>query len=210
MEFTLVYEGNLPASTQKKKRVDEKHRIRRHFGRQLATLWKHDRRFRDIPLERIPEAIRSKRFRFDLARPIGPPTHFFYRHTVRGVRFVPLVTALRFGRCDLMVRALRYEGDDFSGRLLGGQGDLDNQLKTLLDALRMPHNVNELPSRLPRQRHCLCLLEDDALVQRLTMDTRRILTPRTRNRRDPWVSTTIDVTVTPTAAMFGNTELLFP
>jgi hypothetical protein len=74
-----------------------------------------------------------------------------------------------------------------SGAIVTGGGDIDNRLKTLLDALRMPGNVDELPDHLgkseasenPAQRF-LCLLEDDRLVTGISVRTHELLEPGMR------------------------------
>src|SRR5690554_4543027 len=93
VEFTLRYEGELPACTQSNTRVPEKQAIRRHFHTQLAELWRLDRRLSTLPIASLPEAVRSDRFTFDVQRPIQGPTRFFYKCTKRGICFVPLVVA---------------------------------------------------------------------------------------------------------------------
>lgn len=58
-------------------------------------------------------------------------------------------------------------------------GDLDNQLKTLLDALRQPHATRELPTpdETPDEGEdpFFCLLEDDQLVTRVDLSAFRWL-----------------------------------
>ena len=210
LEFTLRYDGELAASTANNSRVPEKHAIRQHFHTQLAELWRLDRRLNTLPIDSIPEAIRSDRFAFDVTRPVPNDTRFFYRWTQRGIAFIPLAVALRFMRCELAIRVHRYEANDYKGRLLGSQGDLDNQVKTLFDALRMPHNQDEVPVASTHDGPMFCLLEDDALVTKLTMEAKRILSPRPADKRDIWVSVDIDVRATPVAPMAGNIEMLFP
>lgn len=56
----------------------------------------------------------------------------------------------------------------------------DNRLKTLFDALRVPRNVNELPSGAePKDSEVpfRCLLEDDSLITGHAVTTDRLLLP---------------------------------
>jgi hypothetical protein len=63
--------------------------------------------------------------------------------------------------------------------LLGEGGDIDNRLKTLLDALRMPSNVEAKQARIdtPDDDPIHCLLQDDALVTKVSVETDRLLRP---------------------------------
>ena len=59
-------------------------------------------------------------------------------------------------------------------------GDLDNRLKTLLDALRAPKVLAEVPEHAQPsadESPFLCLLEDDALIDGLSVTTDRLLRP---------------------------------
>jgi hypothetical protein len=66
------------------------------------------------------------------------------------------------------------------GRVLSQGGDIDNQLKTLLDALSMPRHVESLPKgTIPSddERPFFCLMEDDCLVSSLSVRTEQLLEP---------------------------------
>jgi hypothetical protein len=70
-----------------------------------------------------------------------------------------------------------------AGGVVRQGGDLDNQLKTLLDALRQPHAVSELPKgALPSASEdpFFCLLEDDQFVTRVDLSVYRWLGPSNR------------------------------
>jgi hypothetical protein len=59
-------------------------------------------------------------------------------------------------------------------------GDLDNRIKTLIDALRKPHSANELRGNeipAPGEDPFFCLLEDDDLVTALSVETDMLLDP---------------------------------
>jgi hypothetical protein len=61
MEFTLHYRGLLKAASQRKKRKDHKHCLRRHFHNQLKELWKLPQlsEFQDALLVPEPEVAES-------------------------------------------------------------------------------------------------------------------------------------------------------
>jgi hypothetical protein len=64
------------------------------------------------------------------------------------------------------------------GNLITQGGDIDNRLKTLFDALRMPRVVAELPTNdTPREGEdpFFCLLEDDALITEIDVKTDMLL-----------------------------------
>ena len=78
--------------------------------------------------------------------------------------FVPLVTRDLELICAVEILYLRY-GDP--GQVLTMTGDLDNRLKTLFDALRMPTNASELGSFVAPsvdEQPFFCLLEDDLVI----------------------------------------------
>jgi hypothetical protein len=64
------------------------------------------------------------------------------------------------------------------GQLLGEGGDIDNRLKTLFDALRMPSKgeVNTLGNYTAADEQPLhCLLRDDSLIYRVNVESDRLL-----------------------------------
>lgn len=52
-------------------------------------------------------------------------------------------------------------------------GDIDNRLKTLFDALRLPNQTNELvgyDNPAPDENPFFCLLEDDSLITHVSVE----------------------------------------
>lgn len=93
-------------------------------------------------------------------------------------QFVPLVTSKIHLVCRLDVLLLR-PGEP--GRLVQHGGDLDNRIKTLFDALRVP-KAGELPSgdagpQQGERPHFYCLLEDDARITSFNVESDRLLDP---------------------------------
>jgi hypothetical protein len=79
------------------------------------------------------------------------------------------------GGAELFVTFLRPEPP---GSIITQGGDIDNRLKTLLEALRMPKVAAEIPpgdSPAVHEDPFFCLLEDDNLVTRLSVTTDRLL-----------------------------------
>jgi hypothetical protein len=87
-----------------------------------------------------------------------------------GFRFVPLVFSGWFLHCSLSILFLRRDGPN---SVVISAGDLDNRLKTLIDALRMPTNASELGGASPEagQDPFYVLLENDNQVNSLSAET---------------------------------------
>ena len=94
-----------------------------------------------------------------------------------GYRFIPLVLERFSLLCSLKILFLRR---DIPGKVISA-GDIDNRVKTLIDALRMPKSPNELvdddvkprPGEVP----FFCLLEDDTQVSGFSVETDTLLDP---------------------------------
>ncbi len=94
-------------------------------------------------------------------------------------QFVPLVTKFHKLTCELDILFLRAEkpGSIFK---VNSAGDLDNRLKVLFDALRLPNQMNQLPSTASPtggEGPFLCLLEDDDLVTAVRIESERLYEP---------------------------------
>ncbi len=78
--------------------------------------------------------------------------------------------------CDLDILFLRRENP---GQLISGGGDLDNRIKVLFDALRIPQDDNELRGLEPadKTKVLLCLTEDDKLITGFRVVADRLLEP---------------------------------
>jgi len=66
------------------------------------------------------------------------------------------------------------------GSIITQSGDIDNRLKTLLDALKVPISPGALPASEkpgPEEDPFFCLLEDDSLITRISVSTDRLLEP---------------------------------
>jgi hypothetical protein len=94
---------------------------------------------------------------------------------IGGRWFAPLVSRRIETVAALDVLFLRHQAP---GQMLYEGGDIDNRIKTLLDALRMP-SVGELQqigqTAQYDEQPFYCLLQDDALVTKLTVETDRLL-----------------------------------
>jgi hypothetical protein len=121
-----------------------------------------------------------------------------------GFVFVPLVSERIHLAAYLRILFLRPEAP---GRVVGGGGDLDNRMKTPLDALKVPYEPTALPKGvIPEdgETRFYTLLRDDALVTGLEVTTDRLLEPVSEKSE---VLIVVQVTTQITRAIFGNIGL---
>jgi hypothetical protein len=184
VEFTLIYQGSLKANGS----LREKQEIRRQFHKQLAVLWLQP------PLLHCKEWLTERRNGGDicLLRKVGSFT------------FAPIVTPDLALLAELEIVFLRPEAP---GSLITQGGDIDNRLKTLFDALRMPKAQQELVSGdfpLDGEAPFHCLLEDDNLVSRVSVTTDRLLDASANNNHAHLL---IKVTTKKISGTWGNLGL---
>ncbi len=158
MEFRLVYRGPLKSDTSAT--AEDKQRIRQALHYQLERVWQVQHPMRGIyeSKEKLLEQLAAG-------------------FNVAGTNFLPLVNT-KFGNiCSLEVTILwRSKGRG----VLQAPADIDNRIKTLIDALRRPGNQFEIgPSApTPDSRGVFyCLFEDDSLVTELTAIADRLHEP---------------------------------
>ncbi len=158
MEFRLTYRGQLKGNGT----AEQKQKIRRFIHPQLSKLWTQP------PLTDYKHFLpggKHAAVNSPFARSVGPFT------------FQPLVTSAYDVVAELDVTFLRPEPP---GILVSNSGDIDNRIKTLLDALRMPQNLAEMPmndSPSETESPFCVLLEDDSLITHLSITTDRLLEP---------------------------------
>jgi hypothetical protein len=176
MEFRLTYAGPLYATQrdaapgQKPKHVENKHNIRVSFHGQLKNLWEFP------PLKQVkrpPVIVDGSVPEFQ--EPAVTPEKIAMKYSIPPFKFVPLVTLELDLLCELEILLLR---PDRPGQVYWA-GDIDNRLKTLLDALRVPEINEGYDQRhpLPDGGALYCLLEDDKLITKLSVETDRMLEP---------------------------------
>ncbi len=118
-----------------------------------------------------------------------------------GFYFAPLISSKIFLFAEVDITLL---WDDQPGQIIG-RGDIDNKLKTLFDALSCPSNPNQLKGIIPQdgEKPFYCLLEDDKLIQNLSIRTHTLL-----ERIDPKDAfVLINVKSKPTKIVWGNIGL---
>lgn len=199
VKFKLLYQGQLASIGS----VREKHGIRRQLHKQLAELWNVQPPFSKWKQQTVP-AQNS---------PTGELTTVLEviaeQYKRCGFRFVPIFTKGRSLACALDILFLRR---DHPGDLVKSGGDIDNRMKTLLDALRMPADASELGGCVPEvnENPFFVLLEDDSLITELNIATDRLLTPPANMQHVTDVHLVIGVRVVVTAVdmQLGNLPFL--
>jgi hypothetical protein len=191
MEFTLHYRGPQKAATGRNKRKDHKHDLRRHFHKQLKELWKLPQlsEFRDSLIVPEPDALES---RTPLRR-------------VGQYHFAPLISSYFDLVASLEIVMLRPEPE---GRIFVRGGDIDNRLKTLLDALKVPNDEAALPDNVSpssAESPFFCLLEDDSLVTNVDIQTAHWLEPEVQDSDE--VVLLLRIRTKPTRVTWGNIGL---
>jgi len=157
MEFRLIYQGPLRPERDERipgasGRAKDKHKLRKHFHRQLRELWTQHPGLSALAKSWFkPEPEDSQVYPGGASMtPMSPgsPGAKTYVDILadlnircNGNRFVPLVREAAGFTCALDILFLRR---DNPGHLIKSGGDIDNRIKVLLDGLRMPKDVSEL------------------------------------------------------------------
>jgi len=161
MQFRLTYNGDLRPNGAAK----HKHEIRCAFHKQLKNLW------HQAPLN---EFLKKNESGEDIY-------HNEIIKDLKGMQFIPLVTRKKKLFADLNVLLLRSRN---VGQAVLDQGDIDNKLKTLFDALKMP-SINDISSlnltEADIEQPFYCLLEDDGMITRVAAESDRFLDARDDN-----------------------------
>jgi len=114
--------------------------------------------------------------------------------------YLPLVSTNIKLICELDILMLRPEP---IGNLISG-GDIDNRLKTLLDGLRMPNNIDELPkirTNTDINDPFYALLQDDKLISKLNVEVGQLLI---EDKEKNYVKIVIKAKIIPTVGIFAN------
>lgn len=191
MRFTLTYSGRLPSSSN----AAMKHQIRTAIHPQLKELWRTHPALagNNNWIERPDGAGEQEEDQGLLLTEINQNAYASLIHP-----------RLRL-YVELDIFLLRPENP---GALITHFGDIDNQLKTLFDALRRPVDATEVPkswSPSMEEQPLHCLLDDDKLITRVSVDTDRLLIP-SADTKD--VLVIIKVLVKGTVVVWNNIGLI--
>ncbi len=176
VEFRLTYEGSLLASgnvREEKENIAKaihKQEMRKVFHKQLKRLWDNRPALKSMlndPQDFLSVNRVDRTTRFETL-----PQRF----ACGKYRLLPLVTEDLNLICGIDILFLRPDKESVLTKL----GDIDNRLKTLFDALRMPGpDTKELGGLEPTRDEdpFYCLLEDDSLISRVSLETDTLLQP---------------------------------
>src|SRR5208337_4492917 len=190
MKFELLFDGDLVASGNKNKHVEEKWEIRKAIEPQLIELWETHPSLSGIGISSHPPSFFPQRSNYwdpdeyarDVERWLEEPHQIRIQKQRRAAgylrrpilveekQFLPLVRKNLAIACKLDITFLR-QGKP--GDLILPGGDLDNRIKTLFDALSVP-DQQDLRGN-PDHEPFLCLLEDDSLIIEQHVKTGRLL-----------------------------------
>ncbi len=205
MEFRLTYEGPLAATqgkevgSQRSPKLQQKHEIRRKFHPQLKRLW---------AITPFLNGERSGPSAYLLESSPEPPRHdiesLAAKYAQGDWNFVPLITEDLNLICGLDILFLRPQTP---GQVISA-GDLDNRLKTLFDALRIPVPEERYSDRVPGadEKPFFCLLADDKLITKVSMETDQLLEFAGSSPNDDDVRLVITVRLRPYEMHLGNIQ----
>lgn len=152
MKFRLHYRGPLRSNGS----PEDKHNLRRYFLAQLKDLW-----------NRSPLAGQKEDF-------LNPTYELSVIKKVDGWNFASVVNSRNHLVAELDIVILRPEEP---GSVVTQGGDIDNRLKTLLDALSIPQ-ANQIPNGhepCEDENPFHCLVEDDNLITSIKVTVDRLL-----------------------------------
>ncbi|MET4180673.1 hypothetical protein ABIB94_002773 [Bradyrhizobium sp. JR7.2] len=159
MKFTLLFEGDIPP--RRKGSHDEIHKIRCDLSPQLKALW-------DFP----PLADEAKKW---LKHADENGGDYAILEKRGGAVFAPLISKRNDLHCELRIKFLRQQAP---GQFIADGGDIDNRMKTFLDALSVPPLAQaSLFAQFASEEPIYCLMQDDGLVTKLDVETDRLLRP---------------------------------
>jgi hypothetical protein len=158
MEFRLLYKGPLKSASSSSPRPEEAHAIRMALSIQLREYWRghpHLSHMFDPNFRTSKSVVQTLGDQFDR----------------NGHKFVPLMNREYEQYCTLHILFLRR---GTPGKIVVG-GDLDNRLKILFDALKVPDTSKGLG--VSTGEPIFCLLQDDDQITTINLVADRLLEP---------------------------------
>jgi len=190
VEFRLLYQGEL-LSSGNHSRVENKHAIRKSFHPQLSRLWKTNFGLRQLAAfegnraNPRPNASEDDRIMAGVEA-LGK------QQSMHGFNWLPVAMNRIALRCSLDILLLRPEGDvpiygKSADQCVIQGADIDGQIKTLLDALQIPPQLQDLPNDARPdvdETPFFCVLHNDRLISEIRLSAKPLLLlPNTRQVR---------------------------
>jgi hypothetical protein len=163
----------LLASGNQNRRPKEKHYIRRFLHPQLRRLWHTNENLKLLAAMKYFKKYSITQMELD-DKSFGDGLRIIGKNWSRaGYELVPLVTPEHALRCSLDILLLRPGEDKFIFKM----GDIDGQLKTLFDGLKIPDSEAETGNSPPQNDETpfFCLLQDDRLITDVHVTTDQLL-----------------------------------
>jgi len=166
LKFTLYYRGPIGSN-----KIAHKHAIRRQFHEQMKELWEQHKGLaslsdlnRKTRHKKVPQISSNNRN--------GDSYNWLY-----------LIGPAHGISCSLEITLLKRGA---YGKILRHGGDLDNKLKTLIDALKAPRHKEEHPDGPPMddENPYFCVMEDDNFIDSIKIKTDRLLATSASNSED--------------------------
>jgi len=185
MELFLKYQGSLKSNAD----IKEKHRLRRHFHPQIKNFIESQKHLKEKKCWQVATFLKNDPNELCAVNQKGD----FY--------FASLISSKTFLLAEVDLTILWH---DLPGQIIG-QGDIDNKLKTLFDALSAPPHDSQITGLKPEngEEPFFCLLEDDKLIQNVNIRTHTLL--ENVDQRDIFVL--IHIRSRPTQLVWGNMGL---
>ncbi|MDR1691560.1 MAG: hypothetical protein LBR35_01850 [Rickettsiales bacterium] len=149
MRFKLIYKGQVKINP--KKRTQHINKIRMVISEQLKNLYEID------PYSDLKKLM---------TKTPGKPSII---RTVGGVDFISLISPEMNFLAEINMQLLVPE------LTTTPRADIDNRMKTLLDALRRPQDSHEVAQGVDKTQPVYTLLDDDKYVSELTINTSHLL-----------------------------------
>jgi len=203
VEFRLLYSGNQLVSDGD---ATQKHVIRRAFHPQLKQLWKSNSQLSDLAMRRGVYCFPDGTDFQSEGMPEQAREAFFAKmgklYERGGFHFVPLIEQANCLRVSLDILFLRRDQHP----MIKAGGDIDNRLKTLFDAFRVPDTTAGLGG-IPEagEEPFFVLLQDDCLISEIRVNTDNLLMlpqQTAPNAKDAFL--VIDVRLKPTKKTVHN------
>ncbi len=175
LRFRLTYQGLLLSESTKgslrSARATHKQEIRKHFHKQLKRLWETN-----PALASAGTGKSEKWVIFGTLSSANSVDGLAWRFELGDYNFVPLITDNLDVLCNIDVLYL----SNYPPGSVFKSGDIDNRLKTLFDALTMPKDklqLGDYVSPEEEEKPFFCLLEDDSLITKASVETDTLLSP---------------------------------